>query len=118
MKGFLDKMKSGTIWEKPVKVKGTVLRSTVIAPGGAGCSQLVFVLKEHPKIAFAIKNWSVGNHEILFTAPNDKVSFLFRKGLQDIPLDSFQNLTYRNLVKEISQPSRGKARAPHESCLN
>lgn len=102
MQKLFKLMKESTIWEEPVKVKGTVLRCTVTAPGGVGCSKLVFVLREYPKIAFSIQNWCVGNHEILFTAPGDQLSFLFRKGLEDIPLDSFQNHTYRNLIAELT----------------
>lgn len=82
MNNLLKKLKHGTILEEPVRIQGTILRASVIAPGGPGCSSLVFVLEEDPSIAYQVQNWAVGNHQIVFSAAGDKVSFLYRQGLR------------------------------------
>lgn len=106
MKKLFKSMSKGTIFEEPLSISGTVLRSSVTAPGGAGASSLVFVLEENPEYLFSVQNWGTGRHEIIFTKAGDRVSFQYRQGMYKVLLDTFENHTYRELVQSTKARRR------------
>ncbi len=110
MKKLLKGLSKGTIFETPQHIQGTVLRSSVTVPGGAGCSNMVFILEENPDYAFSVQNWAVGNHEIVFTKAGDRVCFKYVQGMYKVMLDSFENFTYRELVESQKRKNGAKPR--------